>query len=80
MLYLKDKSCVDCRISDPVVLDFDHRVLEEKKYNISQMMPSHNWSVIKEEIDKCDAVCANCHRKRTAKQFGWRKLSFSCDD
>ena len=26
---------------------------------------------ILEEIAKCDLICANCHRIRTAKQLGW---------
>ena len=23
------------------------------------------------EVQKCEILCCNCHRKRTAKQLGW---------
>jgi hypothetical protein len=73
--YLKDKVCLDCGETDPVVFEFDHRNPSEKKYGISKMMPSYNWPSILTEIEKCDVVCANCHKRRTAKQFGWRKFT-----
>jgi hypothetical protein len=31
------------------------------------------WSRVLLEIEKCDVRCANCHRRRTAQQYGWRK-------
>lgn len=67
--------CVDCGELNPIVLELDHRDPKQKKYSINQIMRvkiSIEEFVI--EIDKCDTVCANCHRKRTAKQFGsWRE-------
>ncbi|QEG13553.1 hypothetical protein MARVELLAND_22 [Bacillus phage vB_BspM_MarvelLand] len=73
--YLKTHPCIVCSESDIVVLDFDHRDPKEKDNNVStmiqQLLP---WDLIKEEIDKCDVLCANCHRRRTAKQFGWYRL------
>jgi hypothetical protein len=35
----------------------------------------YSWSKILEEIEKCDVRCANCHRRRTAKQLGWYIMS-----
>lgn len=56
--------CVDCGITNHIVLDFDH--LKDKKYNISQMVrDGFPWKEIKKEIEKCEVVCANCHRIRT---------------
>lgn len=55
--------CVDCGIKNHIVLDFDH--LRDKKYNVSQMVrDGFPWKQIKKEIEKCEVVCANCHRIR----------------
>jgi hypothetical protein len=62
--YLLSHPCVDCNENDIVVLEFDH--LKDKKNNISSMMRS-SLLVIKEEIEKCEVRCANCHRRKTAK-------------
>lgn len=70
--YLEAHPCVDCGEPDPVVLQFDHRDASKKSYNISRMTRSnHPLERIMEEIAKCDIRCANCHFRRTAKQFGW---------
>lgn len=61
--YLATRSCTDCGIADPRVLDFDH--LRDKRGNISRLRLSYDWSVIEAEIAKCEVVCANCHRIRT---------------
>ena len=71
--YLREHPCVDCSEADPVVLEFDHRDPEKKQSDISKMAGRCSWKKIEKEIRKCDVVCSNCHRKRTAKQFGWRR-------
>jgi hypothetical protein len=72
---LRDARCADCRLGDLAVLEFDHREPGEKRDDISSLVRQHcSWSVISREIAKCDVVCANCHRKRTARYFGWRRL------
>lgn len=72
MEYLKNHPCVDCNESDPVVLHFDH-VRGKKAANISWMLNGQNWSKVEDEIKKCVVRCANCHLRKTAKQFSWRK-------
>jgi hypothetical protein len=63
--YKKRYGCVDCGEKDPVVLDFDH-VKGSKKDNISSMaMNGLSWEAIFAEIEKCEVVCANDHRRRT---------------
>ena len=62
----KNRPCVDCKIGyPPYVMDFDH-VRGEKVANISHMARVRtNIQRLQAEIDKCDVVCANCHRERT---------------
>ena len=68
--YLRASSCMDCGIGDIVVLDFDH-VRGEKIANVTTLVSNNaSWQVIKDEIDKCDVVCANCHRRRTSTRAG----------
>ena len=69
--YFKEHHCVKCGENNPIVLDFDHRDEKEKKYGISNMITSYNWVTILTEIQKCDVLCANCHRIKTSQQFGW---------
>jgi hypothetical protein len=58
-----ERGCADCGYNkDPVALDFDH--LDNKKYNIAHMR-HHSIELIIEEMEKCEVVCANCHRIRT---------------
>lgn len=71
--YLATRGCVDCGRSDPVVLEFDHRDPREKLMNIGDMIVSKRWARVLAEIEKCDVRCANCHRRRTARQFDWPK-------
>ena len=69
--YLLDHPCVDCGETNPVVLEFDH-VRGKKKFSISSgMVKGYTWSVLLDEIEKCDVRCANCHRIKTAKDFNW---------
>ena len=67
--YLLEHPCVDCGESDVIVLEFDH-IRGEKRKEISVLKRSSLKAVIK-EIEKCEVRCANCHRRKTAKQFGW---------
>ena len=68
--YLTEHNCVDCTESDPRVLEFDHQ--RDKENNISKLLhDGASQSKIQEEIDKCEVRCANCHRRKTAIDFGW---------
>jgi len=61
---LKNKPCVDCgNIFSPRAMDFDH-VRGEKIATIAQMW-SWPWDQVLLELEKCELVCANCHRVRT---------------
>lgn len=58
--------CADCgNTFHPICMDFDH-VRGEKRQEVSRLVSDgHTWEILKEEIDKCDIVCANCHRIRS---------------
>ncbi len=61
----KSVPCADCNTRYPFyVMDFDH-VRGVKKFNIGIGASRYSLKVIEKEIDKCEVVCANCHRQRT---------------
>lgn len=65
--FLLKYPCSICSEKDPLVLDFDH--LGNKECNIGYMI-SNGCSLddLKKEIKKCQVLCANCHRRKTAKE------------
>ena len=60
----KGGECVHCgynNLRHPAVYDFHHVNPETKGFNIGSklMIP---WEELREELDKCILLCANCHR------------------
>lgn len=49
-------------------LEFHHLNPNEKDFCISDRDIKLNWLKIKEELDKCQLVCANCHREIHSKE------------
>lgn len=62
--------CMDCNGSFPsVAMDFDH-VRGEKVANIGTLCSAAApLQKLKDEIAKCELVCANCHRVRTRDRW-----------
>lgn len=56
--------CKNCGEDHPSCLDFHHKNGLVKEANISQM-PNRGASKEKilQEIEKCEVLCSNCHRK-----------------
>ena len=55
--------CRVCGENRPPCLDFHHRNPDEKVATIAYMIKNRQTiKRIKEEIRKCDVLCANCHR------------------
>jgi 5-methylcytosine-specific restriction endonuclease McrA len=73
--YFKSHPCSDCGETDPVVLEFDH--LRDKEFDIASGIHYRAWERVLAEIAKCELVCANCHRRRTARRRGALRLVLS---
>ena len=62
--HLESHPCAECGESNPVVLDFHHKIPTEKSFRISQAsMNRVTEEQLRLEIDKCIILCANCHIK-----------------
>jgi hypothetical protein len=76
--FFESHPCVDCGEADPVVLEFDH--LRDKLFEVTNQFASRNWQEILDEIEKCEVVCANCHRRRTARRSRSLRFVLSRED
>lgn len=77
MEYLSLHPCVDCGETDPVVLECDHLPKSDKRFEVGRAITSSSmsWRKVLSEIKKCDIVCANCHRRRTARRAKQYRLT-----
>lgn len=65
----KRRSCADCGVQyPPYVMDFDH-VRGVKTLKLSSVVMQRSKGAVLAEIEKCDIVCANCHRERTYQRM-----------
>jgi predicted transcriptional regulator len=63
--YKESRGCMDCGEMYPYfILQFDH--IKEKSFQISNHRKyTKSLEKIKEEVEKCEVVCGNCHALRT---------------
>lgn len=65
-----EAGCTDCGERDPLVLEFDHLDPSTKSAALrtrrGRSIVNLGYVSILEEIEKCDVVCANDHRRREA--------------
>ncbi len=47
----------------PEAMEFHHLNSSGKDFGISQKGYTRSWKRVKEELDKCIMLCANCHRE-----------------
>jgi hypothetical protein len=67
--YLPDGS--KCTETDPAVLQF-HHVRGTKTTDVSVLIGrGSSLEKLREEIDKCQVLCSNCHARLTAKERGF---------
>lgn len=61
--YLGGK-CSKCGYNKCIeALEFHHKNPTEKDFSISRKGHCRSWARVKNEIEKCDLLCANCHRE-----------------
>lgn len=77
--YLENNSCCICGFSDIRALDFDHIDRSNKVKEVKRLMNgTPSLERLKEEIDKCQVLCANCHRIKTLEDKDY--LSIQADN
>ena len=75
------KGCSHCGFNKHhACLQFHHKDPEEKSCNVVKFANyvcfsrrSKSKARLKEEINKCEVLCANCHAKVTFEEKHWRK-------
>ena len=70
--YKSKLRCSKCNENHPSTIDFHHKRESEKEMSISKMVSEgYSKERIKKEIEKCQILCSNCHRK-----LHWEKNKF----
>ena len=61
--YKKNLKCSMCSESHPSIIDFHHKEGRKEKGVAQMIVDGYSKNRIKEELNKCEVLCANCHRK-----------------
>ena len=61
--------CIKCGYNKyPEVLEFHHRDPSQKLFGIGQNGLTRSWERVKAEVEKCNLLCANCHREEHVEE------------
>lgn len=65
VINIKNKGkCAKCEEKAPCCLEFHHKIPDEKSFSIGEAIRKRvDKYLIMEEIEKCQLLCRNCHRK-----------------
>lgn len=64
----KGSVCAQCGwTGNPVAFDFHHRDPQQKELMLQ--MATQSWAALKAELEKCDLLCARCHRLEHAQEL-----------
>jgi hypothetical protein len=66
MIEHRGSACTRCKrtledFGHPAAFDFHHRDPSEKRFNVCGNY-TRSWAVLEAELQKCDLICACCHR------------------
>ena len=63
------RPCDHCGFFHEAAMDWHHRDPSMKEGRVSFFIQqAYSWKRIKAEMDKCDMLCANCHRILHSKE------------
>ena len=79
--YKRKRGCNSCDVDDVACLDFHHVSTRTKRMSVGRMVTyGYGKDAIRDEIEKCVVLCANCHRvahheppERELKQWAWER-------
>ena len=64
----KGGKCETCGYSKCIeALEFHHKDPSQKDFGISAKGYTRSWEKVRQELDKCIMLCANCHRELHVK-------------
>lgn len=73
LLSLHGDKCKECGSTES--LEFNHRDRESKLFILSGCHLDKSWQKILAESEKCDLLCASCHKDYTAQQWAKGELT-----
>lgn len=67
----RERGCARCGETNPACLDFHHENSDEKELSVCNMI-THGYGQdrLRAEIENCEVICANCHRKEHTDDEG----------
>ena len=69
--YKETLVCERCGEDHPATIDFHHTDPTKKDVGLNVAIQRKGWSLqrLMEEVDKCEVLCSNCHRKEHWKRI-----------